>query len=140
HVARDARLLPAPDRRIPVLVAGNGPRMLRLTAQHADAWNTAWFGVPDERLRQRTEDLSRALEAEGRDPATLRMTVGLQTGDPSTATPAAGPPNAFSGSVDELAKALDAFDALGFADAVAVLQPMTEASVDRLAEAQRLRG
>ena len=140
HVARDARLLPAPDRRIPVLVAGNGPRMLRLTAQHADAWNTAWFGVPDERLRQRTDDLSRALEAEGRDPATLRMTIGLEIVDPSAEKPDAGSAHAFSGSIDELATALDAFDALGFADAIAVLQPMTEASVDRLAEAQRLRG
>jgi hypothetical protein len=23
--------------------------MLRLTARHADAWNTAWFGQPDDR-------------------------------------------------------------------------------------------
>jgi alkanesulfonate monooxygenase SsuD/methylene tetrahydromethanopterin reductase-like flavin-dependent oxidoreductase (luciferase family) len=43
HEARDAELLPAPDRRIPVLVAGEGERMLRLTARYPDAWNTAWF-------------------------------------------------------------------------------------------------
>ena len=140
HRAREAQLLPAPARRIPVLIAGNGPRMLRLTARHADAWNTAWFGLPDERLRQRTDDLARALVAEGRDPTTLRRTIGLEIVDPSAAKADAGSANAFTGSVDELAKALDAFDALGFADAVAVLQPMTERSLDRLAEAQRLRG
>jgi alkanesulfonate monooxygenase SsuD/methylene tetrahydromethanopterin reductase-like flavin-dependent oxidoreductase (luciferase family) len=114
--------------------------MLRLTARQADAWNTAWFGMPDERLRKRTDDLARALEAEDRDPATLRMTIGLEIVDPSTATADAGGANAFTGTVDELAKALDAFDALGFADAVAVLQPMNERSIDRLAEAQRRRG
>jgi probable F420-dependent oxidoreductase len=140
HRAREAQLLPPPARRIPVLVAGNGPRILQLTARYADAWNTAWFGRPDERLRERTDNLARALEAEGRDPATLRMTIGLEIVDPATATPDAGSPNAFTGSVDELARGLDAFDDLGFADAVAVLQPMTERSVDRLAEAQRLRG
>ena len=27
--------------------------MLRLTARYADAWNTAWFGLPDELLHRR---------------------------------------------------------------------------------------
>ena len=27
-----------------------GRRMLRLTARHADAWNTAWYGLPTERF------------------------------------------------------------------------------------------
>jgi probable F420-dependent oxidoreductase len=140
HRAQGAQLLPPPARRIPVLIAGNGPRMLRLTARHADAWNTAWFGMPDERLRKRTDDLARALEAEDRDPATLRMTIGLEIVDPSTATADAGGANAFTGTVDELAKALDGFDALGFADAVAVLQPMNQRSIDRLVESRRLQG
>ena len=41
HQIRGAVLLPPPDRPIPVLVAGSRPRMLRLTACYADAWNTA---------------------------------------------------------------------------------------------------
>jgi hypothetical protein len=51
HEVADAALLPPPERPIPLLVAATGPRMLRLTARYADAWNTAWFGLPDERLR-----------------------------------------------------------------------------------------
>ena len=39
-----AKLLPAPARHTPILVAAKGERMLRLTAKWADAWNTAWFG------------------------------------------------------------------------------------------------
>jgi probable F420-dependent oxidoreductase len=139
HRVREAELLPPPARHIPVLVAGNGPRMLRLTARHADAWNTAWFGVPDERLHQRLDDLGRACDEGGRDPATLRRTVGLEIADPSVED-AGGRDLTFRGSADELAKALDAFEGLGFADAVAVLQPMTERSLDHLAKALELRG
>ena len=47
HHVRDAVLLPPPGRQIPILVAANRPRMLRLTARYADAWNTAWYGRPD---------------------------------------------------------------------------------------------
>jgi alkanesulfonate monooxygenase SsuD/methylene tetrahydromethanopterin reductase-like flavin-dependent oxidoreductase (luciferase family) len=60
--------------------------MLRLTACYADAWNTAWFGHPDDRLRQRLADLETALDAEGRDPAMLRRTVGMQVLDPDVTT------------------------------------------------------
>ncbi len=75
HQIRDALLLPPPDRPIPILVAGNGPRMLRLTACYADAWNTAWFGLPDKQLGQRLAGMHAALQAESRDPATLRRTA-----------------------------------------------------------------
>jgi alkanesulfonate monooxygenase SsuD/methylene tetrahydromethanopterin reductase-like flavin-dependent oxidoreductase (luciferase family) len=76
HQLRDAVLVPPPERAIPILIAGNGRRMLQLTARYADAWNTAWFGHPDDRLREQLADLDAALEAEGRDPATLHRTAG----------------------------------------------------------------
>jgi alkanesulfonate monooxygenase SsuD/methylene tetrahydromethanopterin reductase-like flavin-dependent oxidoreductase (luciferase family) len=138
HHSRDAVLLPAPDRPIPILVAAKGPRMLRLTARYADAWNTAWFGHPDDRLRRRVADLETALDAEGREPATLRRTVGMHIVDPDVVT-WDNEDVAFRGSVDELARAIDAYDVLGFDDVIVVLQPMTERSLDRLAEALRLR-
>ena len=49
--------------------------MLRLTARYADAWNTAWFGQPDDLLHRRLAELNAALDAEGRDPATLRRST-----------------------------------------------------------------
>ena len=60
-----------------ILVAAKGTRMLDLTARHADAWNAAWFGLPDERLAGRRQDLAEACERVGRDPATVSITVGL---------------------------------------------------------------
>jgi alkanesulfonate monooxygenase SsuD/methylene tetrahydromethanopterin reductase-like flavin-dependent oxidoreductase (luciferase family) len=134
HQARDAVLEPAPTRRIPVLVAAVRPRMLRLTARYADAWNTAWFGAPDEPLRERLAHLDAALEAEGRDRATLERTVGIEVRDPERAGPAEDPDDRwFGGSVDELAEAIGSYEALGIDHLVVVLQPMDEASLDRLA-------
>jgi hypothetical protein len=40
-----------------------------------------------------------------------------------------------AGSVQELARAIDAFEALGFDDVVVGLEPNTERSLDRLAQA-----
>lgn len=73
HEVHDAELVPAPNRRIAVLVAGDGPRMLRLTARYADAWNTAWYGAPDDDLRHLLESLAVAVEAEGRALESVTM-------------------------------------------------------------------
>jgi alkanesulfonate monooxygenase SsuD/methylene tetrahydromethanopterin reductase-like flavin-dependent oxidoreductase (luciferase family) len=78
----DAVLLPPPRRpSMPILIAAKGERMLRLTARHADAWQTAWFGLPDERFARRHEDLVAACEAERRDMGTLELTVGVDVSD-----------------------------------------------------------
>jgi alkanesulfonate monooxygenase SsuD/methylene tetrahydromethanopterin reductase-like flavin-dependent oxidoreductase (luciferase family) len=74
---RDAALVPPSAHRIPILVAAKGERMLRLTAELADAWQTAWFGLPDERYRARHDGLLAACSEAGRDPATLEVTIGM---------------------------------------------------------------
>ena len=53
--------------------------MLGLVAEHADQWNAAWYGYPDQadELRTRLNDLRAALDAAGRDPASLALTVGI---------------------------------------------------------------
>jgi probable F420-dependent oxidoreductase len=129
----DAILAPAPGRRIPILAAATRPRMLRLTARYADAWNTAWYGAPDERLHGQLAALTEALEAEGRDPASMTRTVGVTVGDPDSDAPREE--HDFSGSIDELARAIDAYAALGIDHVIVLLQPMTEESIDRLAAA-----
>jgi alkanesulfonate monooxygenase SsuD/methylene tetrahydromethanopterin reductase-like flavin-dependent oxidoreductase (luciferase family) len=78
--AEDAVILPPPRRAVPILVAATGERMLRLTARYADAWQTAWFGLPDERFAERRAALLAACQTEGRDPATLQQSVGVSVG------------------------------------------------------------
>jgi F420-dependent oxidoreductase-like protein len=60
------------EPRLPVLIGGSGPRMMRLTARHADMWNG--IGTPDE-LAEQSRRLDEACALEGRDPATLARTV-----------------------------------------------------------------
>ena len=81
----DAVLLPPPARRVPILVASKGERMLRPDGRWADAWNTAWFGAVDDRLRSRLAGLDAACAAVGRDPASIRRTVGIRLHEPGTA-------------------------------------------------------
>jgi alkanesulfonate monooxygenase SsuD/methylene tetrahydromethanopterin reductase-like flavin-dependent oxidoreductase (luciferase family) len=139
YQVHDAVLRPPPDRPIPILVAAKGRRMLRLAARYADAWNTAWFGLPDQLLRRRLADLDAALEAAGRDPATLRRTVGIEVRDPAATDPGEDRGEGFGGSVDELARAIDAHERLGFDDLIVQLAPKTTRSLGRLAEALERR-
>src|SRR6185369_10390753 len=105
---REATILPPPIRpRLPILVAARGERMLRLTAELADQWQTAWFGLPDERYRDRRRAILAACDAVGRDPATLEVTVGIEidpSSDGSTSLPL---------EVDAIAAALTAWDGEG---------------------------
>jgi alkanesulfonate monooxygenase SsuD/methylene tetrahydromethanopterin reductase-like flavin-dependent oxidoreductase (luciferase family) len=69
----DAPCEPKPvQSRLPLLFGAKGPRMLRITAQHADEWN-AWADADTAGpLRQRLID---ACDEAGRDPATIRTSV-----------------------------------------------------------------
>ena len=137
--ARDAVLRPPARPDLPILVAAEGPRMLELTARHADAWNLAWFGLPDERLARIREELSQACERVGRDPATLSITVGITVRYPElavAATDAKAPTGpALSGTPDEIAAGLAAHAAAGADHAIAALEPATPATLAAFAQA-----
>jgi probable F420-dependent oxidoreductase len=63
---------PAP----PVWVGGKGDYLLKTIARHADGWNFSWLGsvsTYEDRLRAS----ERACEEAGRDPQTLRKSVGV---------------------------------------------------------------
>ena len=75
----EAPSLPAPlqEPRIPLWVGGKGgPRLLRLAARHADGWNASWRWTPDA-YGERVHAAHAACEVEGRDPASLRLSVGM---------------------------------------------------------------
>jgi len=136
---RDVVLRPPARADMPILVAAKGPRMLDLTARHADAWNAAWFGLPDERLAGRRQDLADACERVGRDPATLSITVGLTVRYPEMLPASGDAPTspALGGSAEEIAAGLRAHDAAGADHAIVVLEPCTPDTVGLLAEAVR---
>jgi probable F420-dependent oxidoreductase len=119
----DAVLLPPPGRAMPVLVAGRRPRMLRLTATWADAWNTAWYAEPDEKLRAEVEEFERALEEVGRPRDDVQRTLGILLGE----EPA-----------DTIARRLHTWAELGLDHVIAEVEPIGPASVERLGSGVRL--
>ncbi len=135
--AKDAVLLPRPARLdIPLLIASKGPRMMRLAARDAQAWNTAWYAGPDhERFRMRVAGIREACEVAGRDPATMELTVGFAARPPGVATPDDEEPGSvFSGSADELAARLADWEAAGIGHVITSLSPATPEALAWLAE------
>lgn len=78
-IRSDARLLPGPvqEPRVPLwLGAKGGPRALRLAAARMDGWNTAWRWTP-ETYAAPARAADEACEKIGRDPSSLRRSIGL---------------------------------------------------------------
>jgi probable F420-dependent oxidoreductase len=140
HRAADAELVPRPIRPggPPILIAGKQPRMLELVARHADQWNAAWYGRPAEadQLRERLDNLHAALDAAGRDPASLVLTAGIHVAFEDAAPDA--PEHAIRGTPDEIADALAGYADLGMSHLITHVFPRTADAVRRLAEAAAL--
>ena len=73
--ARLAALNPQPVRKIPLLVAGKGEKvMLRLVAKHADIWHA--FGDP-AKIRHLCSVIDEWCDVEGRDPADIERSTAV---------------------------------------------------------------
>lgn len=71
--ARRAQVVPQPDRPIPLMIGGNGPRTtLRLAGAHADIWHG--FGDP-EHLEESSAILDGWCATAGRDPWTVERSA-----------------------------------------------------------------
>jgi probable F420-dependent oxidoreductase len=57
----------------PLWIGGEGDRVQRIAAKHAQGLNVRWWSP--EKVTQRRDFLSRACEAAGREPETLRLSV-----------------------------------------------------------------
>ncbi|MDQ3492971.1 MAG: LLM class flavin-dependent oxidoreductase [Chloroflexota bacterium] len=135
--AAAAELLPRGPREEgpPILIAARGPRMLRLTAEHADAWNAAWFGRPTRYL-QRRDDLLAACDEVGRDPTTLAFTAGVRIVDPASQADGPDPEAAMDlSSTSAITEGLAGWAEAGVDHIICSLEPGTRDSFDRLVEA-----
>jgi probable F420-dependent oxidoreductase len=137
----EAELLPPGPRPTgpPILIAGKRPRMLRLVARHADAWNAAWYGRREEaiELEERIASLREACEEVGRDPAEISMSAGLFVHFPGLPDPGYedAPKNAISGDAEEVGRELAAYRELGMEHLIVHLWPSTAAAVTELGRA-----
>jgi probable F420-dependent oxidoreductase len=123
HQVRDVALLPPPSRRIPLLIAGQRPRMRGLIAQHADAWNTAWYPEPNDVMHGRMAEMRASMDEAGREHSSLRWTIGMASTNQT---------------VDELAAAMRQFQKVGADDLIISLGTVDTKALDRVAEARTL--
>ena len=138
----DAELIPRGPRPNgpPILIAGKQPRMMQLVARHADQWNAAWYGMPEEatELAERIARQRAACEAEGRDPATLQLTAGIYVAFPHLLAGGDGeepPEEAIRGDVDHVAAAMAGYAQHGIEQVIVHLWPRNAAAVSELAKA-----
>lgn len=79
YQARDCELAPRGPRPggLPIMIGAIRPRMMRLTAQHADIYD-ADYQLDAAEVAKRFSDLDAACAKAGRDPSTLERTAGLR--------------------------------------------------------------
>jgi alkanesulfonate monooxygenase SsuD/methylene tetrahydromethanopterin reductase-like flavin-dependent oxidoreductase (luciferase family) len=122
----------------PLLVGSEGPRMLKLTAQYADLWNTGYMGQP-ETMTEPLARIAAACREVGRDPATLGVTalIGLWFPDLQAKQPRFFP-TPLNGTVQEIAAAMRGYAQLGVQHIMFQCEPYTLEALQRLTEALRL--
>ena len=104
----DAPCDPKPvQERLPILIGTKSPRMLRITARHADEWNT--WGGPDV-AGERRSLLLEACDQVGRDPATVWSSVNVMLAVDGESRPI----RVVGGSLAELVDVVGRYAELGF--------------------------
>lgn len=95
---------PAPTRRIPIVVGGYKPRMLRFIGTHADGWLPSLGYMRPGDLPRSNAVIDAAAEDAGRDPREIRRLVNIG-GSFSTEAPGhfTGPPAHWVSQLSELA-------------------------------------
>ena len=135
HVARDLPQLPAGPRpgRIPILLAGHGPKGYRHAARLADVWSC----YAEERsdlleLGPRVVDFEAACAEVGRDPATIGRSAGVVVAplEPAGTSGAFG--TMIGGSADQIADAFRSFRAAGFTQLEFMLHPQTAEALEAM--------
>jgi alkanesulfonate monooxygenase SsuD/methylene tetrahydromethanopterin reductase-like flavin-dependent oxidoreductase (luciferase family) len=131
----DAVLLPPAARRPPLMVGGAGPRLLAASLPHVEWWNT-WFGDYGNRAAgfpAVNGPIDEACLRAGRDPREVRRSACLLVeldGATGTRAPEGIDPLPLAALADELR----ALEEAGAAEAILVLDPITERTVRTVAE------
>ncbi|HEU5349748.1 MAG TPA: LLM class flavin-dependent oxidoreductase [Ktedonobacterales bacterium] len=124
YSARDAVLRPrGPSRNgPPILIGARRPRMLRLVARYADAWNTAWHTQP-EVVAERWATMRQTCDEVGRNPATLELTAGVMLRLGPDGKPAQEAAHYLTGTNEEIAARLRGFVEVGVQHLILVIEP-----------------
>ncbi len=112
YAIREAYCEPRPDKKIPIMIGGNGPKTLYVAATHADMWNASFLTT--EALAGKKELLVEQCRAAGRDPSELVLTYFSAVDLTGAGAPAPRPDIHFlTGEPSQVAAELQAFIDLG---------------------------
>jgi alkanesulfonate monooxygenase SsuD/methylene tetrahydromethanopterin reductase-like flavin-dependent oxidoreductase (luciferase family) len=142
YQARNCDIVPrGPRSEGPPLMVGcerGSPRMLKLTAQYADLWNTGYMGKPETMVEPLTK-IGEACRAVGRDPATMGITAliglwfpNLQVNKPSFFE------DPLIGTVEEITAAMRGYAELGVQHIMFQCEPYSMEARRLLTEALQL--
>ena len=137
HVqVEDAVLLPPSVRRPRLMIGSTGRRVLTAALPHVDAWNTwfDWYGNSPDGFAMRTAEIDAIARDVGRDPAGIERSACLLVAlDPTTQErpldPSAPP---VTGSPAAIAESIEAMGRAGADEVILVVDPITEASIEKL--------
>jgi probable F420-dependent oxidoreductase len=140
YTLRDCELLPpARPGGIPLMVGSKGPRVLRATLPHVDAWNAwfAWFGNTPEGAAESIDEMEAVCRDVGRDPAEMDKTVTVLVRAPGGSSESQGSPDRrkaypLGGTHEEIAEGLAGFAAAGVDHVQLVVTPITAGSIEWL--------
>lgn len=138
--APNCLMLPKPSRRIPLLIAGKRPRMMRLVAQWADAYNTCWWGDVSA-IEEDRQALREACAVIDRDMDEIDFTVGVVIRFDELLGPPEGeldPKKVLSGTVEQIAEGLRAYRAAGVDHVIGNIEPLNAEGIAALARARDL--
>ena len=140
YTARNCEITPRSPRPggPPLMIGARMPRMLRLTAQYADLYNVGYMSFPRSTAAP-LRALKKACKEMGRDPATLPYTFMVSLAYPDLlGWDQSKKRSGLSGSVEEIARILAEYEALGAAHLMFHLIPSTPTAYARLAEAVQM--
>jgi len=128
----DAELRPRGPRPggPPIWIGAKGPRMLRLVAQYADAYNSVWHSDVSA-TTERFARMDAACREVGRDPSTLMRTSGSNVLVPHAGDAPDAPASAMTGSAQEIAEKIWAFRTEGrVSHMTVILDPWTTLGIE----------
>ena len=138
HVARDLEHRPLGPRpgKIPLMIGGHGPRMMRLAATHADVWSAYSEQRDDvEDFIPKLAALEAACAEVGRDPATIGKSAGISIAPMAShgdGRADVSDPTGLRGDPRALADTILAFEAAGFTQVEFVLEPQTMEALEAM--------
>jgi alkanesulfonate monooxygenase SsuD/methylene tetrahydromethanopterin reductase-like flavin-dependent oxidoreductase (luciferase family) len=140
YAAQDCELIPRGPRPTGprIWIAGFGPRIMRLAARWADAFNTSWHTRPED-LRDPFTSLDEACHAVSRDPTTLQRTIGtfISFAENDADEPTGRFRDTLRGSPEDIAARLVEFRAVGVQHITCMFREPNFRSIERFSQVIR---